>query len=223
MAASGQPPYKVIARALAEQVESGGFEPGEKLPSEAELQKRFGGVSRDTIRAAIGELARFGLTVSQSTVGTFVRTYERVPVLLAVVVAGGEVGEVDVRRAAPPGAVADLLPGVTSVWWRRSHHRGVVTDSYYPRDIGHLVPDLEEPAALANPDILLARAGVNVVERRIRVLSRMPTMAEETLLGTPPGTPVEEVTAALIDSGGTGVAVRVVLLPGDRFVLEHTL
>uniref|UniRef100_UPI003F4966D4 GntR family transcriptional regulator n=1 Tax=Streptosporangium sp. CA-235898 TaxID=3240073 RepID=UPI003F4966D4 len=223
MAAGGEPPYKAIARALAADIANGVIPPGGQLPSETELRERHGGVARDTVRAAVAELARLGLTVTRQTVGTFVRTYDRAPVPLAVAVAGREAGVVDVRRAAPPAAVADLLPGVTSVWWRRAHHNGMITDSYYPRDLEDLVPDVGEPAALADPDALLQQAGIEVAERRVRLLGRIPTMAEETLLGTPPGTVLEEVTVVLVDGGGQAVAARVGLYPGDRFVIEHTL
>ncbi|MEV7011787.1 GntR family transcriptional regulator [Streptosporangium sp. NPDC051022] len=224
MAAGGQAPYKVIARKLADAITSSEFAPGAQLPSEAELRERFGGVSRDTIRAAIGELARLGLTVTQPTVGTFVRVYDRQPVSLSLAAGGREVGaRLDVRVSAPPPLVAPLLPSATSVWWRRAHG-AAITDSYYPRDIVAQVPELGEPQELSEPDtILLERAGIVIAEQRVRVIARMPTLAEEDLLGTPPGTALEEVVVALVDGDGRTVAVRVSLYPGDRFYLELVL
>ncbi|MEU8379802.1 GntR family transcriptional regulator [Streptosporangium sp. NPDC048865] len=223
MAVGGEPPYKVIARALAGDIDSGGFEPGEKLPSEAELQRRFEGVSRDTVRAALGELARIGLTATQSTVGTFVRSYDRKPAPLAAVVGGREVGaSVDIRVVPPPAPVAELLPGETSVWWRRTLGE-LVVDSYYPRAVADRVPELTEPTVLQAPDALLAQAGIVVADRRVRHVSRMPTMAEEALLGTPPGTSLGEVLVALVDAEGRTVAVRAGTFRGDRFFIEHVL
>jgi DNA-binding GntR family transcriptional regulator len=47
--------------------------PGERLPTEIELAKRFG-VNRLTVRHALGELARTGHVVPRQGVGTFVAT-----------------------------------------------------------------------------------------------------------------------------------------------------
>jgi len=63
--------YVQIAEALAKRIASGDYRPGDRLPSEQELTGQFG-VSRMTIRKAIGELLRQGLVIAQQGKGTFV-------------------------------------------------------------------------------------------------------------------------------------------------------
>lgn len=65
------PMYKQIINILGEQIESGRLNPGDKLPSEAELMKQYQ-VSRITIRAAISELEEDGRVVRSRGKGTFV-------------------------------------------------------------------------------------------------------------------------------------------------------
>lgn len=71
---SGTPPttlrYRVREYVL-ELIRSGRFKPGDRLPTEAELQKRFG-VSRITVRSAVNELFLKGLVVRKPALGTFV-------------------------------------------------------------------------------------------------------------------------------------------------------
>lgn len=55
---------------LADRLRSDEFGPGDQLPPEHELAEQFG-VSRATVRAAIGGLARRGLVVQRHGVGTF--------------------------------------------------------------------------------------------------------------------------------------------------------
>ena len=62
-----------IARRLREQIASGTYASGDKLPSEQDLCEAFE-VSRPTIRAALRELEVLGLVKRQHGVGTFVLT-----------------------------------------------------------------------------------------------------------------------------------------------------
>jgi DNA-binding GntR family transcriptional regulator len=61
--ASGRPAYLQIADALREQLRSGEYPPGARLPSERELVERWG-VSSRTIRVALDQLRGEGLVVS---------------------------------------------------------------------------------------------------------------------------------------------------------------
>ena len=67
----GTPKFKVILNALRESVISGEYREGARLPSEAELVRRFG-VSRMTIVKAFKELQQQGLVVRRPGSGTFV-------------------------------------------------------------------------------------------------------------------------------------------------------
>ncbi|GEL20120.1 GntR family transcriptional regulator [Pseudonocardia asaccharolytica] len=60
-----------IVRALKAEIRGGSYAPGSRLPTEAELCRRFG-VSRATVRGAVKELDVLGLVRTQHGVGTFV-------------------------------------------------------------------------------------------------------------------------------------------------------
>ncbi|WP_051580012.1 GntR family transcriptional regulator [Pseudonocardia acaciae] len=62
-----------IARALKAEIREGVYPPGARLPTEADLCRRFG-VSRATVRSAVKELDVLGLVRTQHGVGTFVRS-----------------------------------------------------------------------------------------------------------------------------------------------------
>ena len=69
---NGSTPLHIGVRiALAEAIQRGDFKPGEKLPSERELQIQLG-ISRATIRQALNDLASSGLIYTRSGKGTYV-------------------------------------------------------------------------------------------------------------------------------------------------------
>jgi len=63
--------YSLIAQALLEDITSGRFRVGATLPSEAELQKKFG-AGRHTVREAIRQLRHIGMLTARAGVGTIV-------------------------------------------------------------------------------------------------------------------------------------------------------
>ncbi len=65
------PRWSQIADRLRTDIESGNFKPGDVLPGEAEINKRFG-VSRSTSRAALDYLETEGLIKRRSGVGSIV-------------------------------------------------------------------------------------------------------------------------------------------------------
>jgi DNA-binding LacI/PurR family transcriptional regulator len=66
----GQPKYRLISEALKQSIITGEYQPGARLPSEADLVRRFG-VSRMTIVKAIKELQQVGLLVRRVGSGTY--------------------------------------------------------------------------------------------------------------------------------------------------------
>src|SRR5580658_1865764 len=65
------PMYRQIADDLREQIESGGFQPGQQLRTEIELRDHYG-ASRNTVRDAIKWLTTLGLVETRPGQGTFV-------------------------------------------------------------------------------------------------------------------------------------------------------
>lgn len=76
------PLYFQLREALVREIRERGLEPGDRLPTEAELERRYG-VSRSTIRQALNELAAEGIVHRIQGKGTFVGTprIQHVPVL----------------------------------------------------------------------------------------------------------------------------------------------
>lgn len=71
--ATGQPLYRRIQADLREQVRSGRLDPGSQLETEQELMARYG-VSRATVRQALGGLIAEGVLEVRRGLGTFVRS-----------------------------------------------------------------------------------------------------------------------------------------------------
>lgn len=67
-----QPLYMQLMSELKNQIESGHYVAGDKIPTEAELEKLYG-VSRITIRKTIEELCNLGYLEKQQGKGTFVK------------------------------------------------------------------------------------------------------------------------------------------------------
>lgn len=66
------PRYRNVAEKIESRIAQGRYVPGNPLPPENALEEEFG-VSRITIRQALGLLKRRGILVSRSGAGTFVR------------------------------------------------------------------------------------------------------------------------------------------------------
>ena len=63
--------WQAIKEALAGEISAGHYAPGSKMPSEAELSRRFG-VNRHTVRQALAALASDGLVRARRGAGVFV-------------------------------------------------------------------------------------------------------------------------------------------------------
>lgn len=76
------PLYVQLREELRRDIRERGLEPGDRLPTELELQQRYG-VSRSTIRQAVGDLETEGVVRRIQGKGTFVTTpkIQHVPVL----------------------------------------------------------------------------------------------------------------------------------------------
>ncbi len=68
---AAKPLYQALADALLDQIRRGELEPGERLPSEADLIELYG-VGRNTVRHALSELVAQGVLKTIQGVGTFV-------------------------------------------------------------------------------------------------------------------------------------------------------
>lgn len=65
--------YEMIAKWVKEEIGSGNLHPGDKIPSESELTKKFS-VSRNAVRQALDLLSKEGITETLKGIGTFCRS-----------------------------------------------------------------------------------------------------------------------------------------------------
>lgn len=72
---SGAPLYKEVRRRILDALARSEWQPGERLPNEADLAERFG-VAVSTIRAGVGELTAAGVLVRRQGKGTFVARHD---------------------------------------------------------------------------------------------------------------------------------------------------
>lgn len=81
-----------LALRLREEIDAGCFKPGEQLPTELQISEAFG-VSRPTVREAIGRLKQDGLVVTRQGAGAFVADPGAAAVLRLPVADPGDVEE----------------------------------------------------------------------------------------------------------------------------------
>ena len=213
---TGNALWQQLGDALAAEIAAGRLPPGSRLPTEAELTKRFG-VSRFTVRQALGHLEARGLVRAEQGRGTFVHKgmlgyaiASRTRFSRNLIEQGFEPGgELLLHEEIPaPDRVADRLgiKGGTMV----IHRRGLMTadgipvelgDSFYPAG---RFPEFDR-ARLAHATITgaLASYGIDDYERvSTAIEARMPTVEEARLLRQPKSIPVMVVDKVDADRDG---------------------
>jgi GntR family transcriptional regulator len=127
---SFQPLYRQIKARLTERLSAGEWRPGEPIPSEIELARRFR-VSQGTVRKAVGELAGENVLVRRQGRGTFVASHAHSRAQMSFLRLMPDDGEVesleaqlvDLRRVRADAASARqlaLLPGASLVRLKRT-------------------------------------------------------------------------------------------------------
>jgi GntR family transcriptional regulator of arabinose operon len=118
--APARPKYRQVFDALSEQIAGGGLRPGDRLPSEADLVRRFG-ASRITVGRALRDLQVLGLIERRVGSGTFVRRPAAAARSLAFGVLIPEIGEIEVFDAIGQGLLeAPEARSHVLVWGSRS-------------------------------------------------------------------------------------------------------
>ena len=69
--ATAVPKHRLISQTIRQQIESGAFNPGDRIPRDIDMVRTFG-VSRPTVAKALQELERCGLVQRRAGSGTFV-------------------------------------------------------------------------------------------------------------------------------------------------------
>ena len=101
------PKYQKVFDALASQIESGRFKTGDRLPSEAELERTFG-ASRITVGRAVRDLQLAGLVERRAGSGSYVRA-RSVAETLSFGLLIPDLGETDIFEPICQGMMASPL------------------------------------------------------------------------------------------------------------------
>lgn len=206
------------------------------------------GVSRNTVRLALGLLRTEGLVVTGQGRGSFVadvssgqtprgaRAQRHVVDehnLETQIIEFGEPGgadriDVTVTTRIPPPGIAEALrlqPGARVLERRRLLYRDAqpnqTADSYVPEE---LATDnaLRRPSPLVDGIALaLERSGHAIAGHVDEITVRMPSPSEAQLLQIATGVPVVMLLRTAFTASNEPVCATVVLLPGDRHMLRY--
>lgn len=247
--ASDRAVYKQIADHLRAAVGRGRLQPGEQLPSEAQLMEHYG-VARMTVRNALRILQDQGLTTAEHGRGVYVRSRPPVRRLAsdrfaqrhrkkgkAAFLAESEqaaatplVDMIEVTEGQPPAEVADRLglseDGRTVVRSRRYSldSRPVETAvSYIPVDLAIGTPIADPNPGPGGIYARLEESG-HILERFTEeVAARMPSPDEARTLGLAPGVPVFRLVRTAYDTDGRAVEVCDTIMAADAYLLAYDL
>jgi len=232
---ASQPLYHRVYRQIAEEIESGGLSPGERLPSERVICDELG-VSRATVRRAIEELTVDGLVEGRGR-GSFVtgdalaepagtlmslselgrsRGLEASSRVLEAGIRGATIDEAELFAIAPGAELFEL-------------HRVRMLDGV-PISLDHnrvplrLAPDLTDlDFTSASLYEALERAGNPPRRADYELEARGADASEAELLGLVPDAPVLFATTVAIGAQGRVVDLGRTVYRADRYRFQATL
>lgn len=219
--------------ALEADLAAGRWNPGDRLPTEAQLAQRFG-VNRHTVRRALAALAEAGLVHARRGAGVFVtgrvteypltrRTRFRDNLLSAGQAPQKRILRLETLPAEPREAEAlDLPPGApVHLWEGVSLADGVPISLFRSAFDAARFPAL--PEALQrhlSVTAALAEMGINDYTRRAtRLSAESANMVRARHLHLPPGAPLLRTVSVNVDPAGTPVEYGRTWFVGERVQL----
>jgi GntR family transcriptional regulator len=247
--ADPRPLYQQLASLLRVQIETHELQPGDRVPTEAELADRFA-TSRNTVRLALDVLRNEGLIMTQQGRGAFVRGEPPVKYFASLTGSRHKRLEADGRRdtfaqqieaqGKTPKQVstvdvisadADIAsrlgiePGQEVAVRRRVMYADneplQLGDSYYPLTIVQDSKIMNPADIIEGTDQVLEDLGHIPTRYEDEITWRMPTSEEATKLHLRPGIPIGRLVRVSFDQHDKPIEVYVVILPGDRHVLLY--
>ncbi|MGF1476678.1 MAG: phosphonate metabolism transcriptional regulator PhnF [Geminicoccaceae bacterium] len=232
LARDGVALWHQIETRLAEDLEAGVYRPGEKLPGEHRLAKRFG-VNRHTVRRAVGQLASRGLVRVEQGRGIFAQDLvvdyavtRRTSFSGNLLAQGLEPTTtlLEVESVAADERVASMLrmdPGANVIRSRSVGYADNVpiccSTSFFPVISGLM----ESLSARGRYSEALAACGVGDYRRdQTQVMTRLPTSEEAMKLKQAPGQPVLVTEAVDVDAHQKPVKFGIAAFAGQRVQLK---
>lgn len=233
----GEAKAKQVYLVLRDRILSGAIGFGAKLPTENELADNHG-VSRVTVRRALGELARERLIERRRSAGTRV-IYRPSPAPITADISGVLANIADMgRRTAVELLSFDYVPAegpvakALEVAADQLLQRSVRVRSVDGLPFSYLTTHVPESVSItftrhelaARPLLeLLERAGVKVEHARQRISAGLATPAVAEALGVRSGSPLIELVRVVYDQSGRGVEHLHALYRPDRYAFEIDL
>jgi GntR family transcriptional regulator len=219
------PLYHQLRELLTEKIESGEWTPGHQLPGENQLTAEFG-VSRFTVRQALGLLERQGLVERKRGKGSFVARPKYVHnLLLNGAISGVQPQKMTlhaIENVIPPTQVADELglPSAETTWALRrsiavSGEPIVFVRSWLP---ARMFPDLDQhdPGSIALQRLLRIHYGISTLRQRKEIQVTTLDDEEARILQASIDMPALLLTYTNISQTSTPYEHRKVIVRGDR-------
>lgn len=224
--------YREVKRRLIADIESGAVAPGDALPNESELAKRFG-VSIGTLRRAVDELVADHILVRQQGRGTFVGRLDRERFMFQFFKIAGRDGtrefprirlhEFTRSRATQEEARILGLHGAAAVF----HIDNVLSLKGRPVIHDHIVvpaalfPGLTQSALEQRGgtiyELYQAAFGITIVGTDERVRAEPINAASAALLGLPAGMPILRVERVAFTFDQRPAELRISLVDTREF------
>ncbi|TFD73207.1 GntR family transcriptional regulator [Cryobacterium gelidum] len=229
--ANGAPLHSQVGAIIRSHIVDGVLPPGSQLPTEAELQNRFG-VSRSVVRQALAALSADGLVQRGRGRGSVVsprgehhRLVQRMSGLSTQISAeGADVFTAVLALAPEQNAVASAALGAAEVVGiRRLRSAGTgplaVIHTWLPSSIGAGLTVAELTDASLHT-VLRSRLGVSIVSGRRQVRAVSATTALARLLEIAVGEPVLLLEGTSLDENGVPIEVFSTWHRADRVVFD---
>ncbi|HET9716170.1 MAG TPA: GntR family transcriptional regulator [Pseudolabrys sp.] len=230
----GEAKAKQVYLVLRDRILSGAVSFGTRLPNENELAEHHG-VSRVTVRRALGELARERLIERRRSVGTRV-IYRPSPAPMTADISGVLANLADMGRRTTvkllsfehvpaTGVVAQMLGAAPNELLQRSVRVRSVDGlpfSYLTAHVPENISITFTRQELASQPLLelLERAGVKVDHARQRISAGLAAPDVAKALGLHTGSPLIELVRVVYDQAGRAVEHLHALYRPDRYAFE---
>lgn len=230
---SATPRYLQVAHILFGAIQDNTYRVGSLLPTEVELAAQYG-VSRQTVRQAIGQLRQQGLLSARKGVGTRVDakhpprrfSYSALSDTDLVEIAEGtEMSFLSSKMVAAKGPLAAQLGCRANHRWLHLFSTRRVDGESLPLSWinvyidGRVAPRLKIPKLLRPALFRLVeqQSGETFVEIFQEIRATILNVATAKRLGSLPGSPALEITRRYFSTGRRLIMVSVNTLPSDRF------